>query len=109
MAAWIPALQAILPYVAQVVAVALPVFTRRTGRDRDEDLVGRQIQELQAAVTQNAQSLNVLAEQLRQTIATLDAGALRLDRQLRALRRLCVAALLLSVVAMAAAAAAWVR
>jgi hypothetical protein len=82
MAAWLPALKAILPYVAQVVTVAVPVFTKRADKERAEDVIPQQIQELQGAVTRNAESLKLLADQLQQAIASIDAGAVRIEREM---------------------------
>jgi hypothetical protein len=109
MAAWLPALKAILPYVAQVVTVAVPVFTKKTEKGRAEEIVPQQIQELQGAVTRNAESLKLLADQLQQAIATIEAGAVRIEREMRTVRLLCLAAIVTSGVAVTLAALAWMR
>ena len=109
MAAWLPALKAILPYVAQVVTVAVPVFTKKADKGRADEIVPQQIQELQAAVTRNAESLKLLADQLQQAIATIDAGAVKIEREMRTLRLLCLASMLISGVAIALAALTWIR
>ncbi|MDO9227630.1 MAG: hypothetical protein Q8M09_10050 [Pseudomonadota bacterium] len=74
MAAWLPVLKAALPYVSNIVAAALPVFTSRRGQDATGDLVGRQIAELQAAVTSNAETMKGLAAQLEQTLSAIATG-----------------------------------
>ena len=109
MAAWLPALKVILPYVAQVVTVAVPVFTKKTDKGPAAEIIPQQIQELQGAVTRNAESLKVLADQLQQAIATIDAGAVRMEREMRTLRLLCLASIFTSGVAIALAALAWMR
>ena len=109
MAAWLPALKALLPYVAQVVTVAVPVFTKKADKGRAEEVVPQQIQELQGAVTRNAESLKLLADQLQQAIATIDAGAARIEKEMRTLRMLCLASMLTSGVAVAIAALTWLR
>lgn len=49
----------------------MPVFTAR--RDKESaDLTARQIAELQEAVTQNAETIKLLACQLQETITALD-------------------------------------
>lgn len=109
MAAWLPALKAILPYVSQVVSVALPVFTKIADKNKSADVIPDQIQELQAAVTHNAESLKVLADQLQKTITSIEAGAVRMESELRAIRRLSVAAILMSLAAIGVSIASWLR
>lgn len=77
MANWLPALKAVLPYITNVVTAALPAFSARPGQD-----VTRQIAELQTAVTHNAESIRVLAEQMQRAIRALEEGATNLDRTL---------------------------
>jgi hypothetical protein len=109
MAAWLPALKAILPYVAQVVTVAIPVFTKKTDKGPTDEIIPQQIQELQGAVTRNAESLKLLADQLQQAIATIDAGAVKIEREMRTIRLLCIASIVTSGAAVAVAALAWLR
>lgn len=109
MAAWLPALKAILPYVSQVVSVALPVFTKIADKNKSADVIPDQIQELQAAVTHNAESLKVLADQLQKTITSIEAGAVRMESELRAIRRLSVAAILMSLAAIGVGIASWLQ
>jgi hypothetical protein len=86
MAAWLPVLKAALPYVSNIVAAALPVFTARRGPDASAELVSRQIAELQDAVTQNAEAVKGLAAQVEKTITALDGGEAELARRLAALQ-----------------------
>jgi len=109
MAAWLPALKAILPYVSQVVTVALPVFTKIADKSKAADVIPNQIQELQAAVTRNTESLKILADQLQKTITSIDSGASKIEKEVRTIRRLCVAAILISVMAMVVGIAAWLH
>jgi hypothetical protein len=109
MAAWLPALKAILPYVSQVVSVALPVFTKMADKNKSADVIPDQIQELQSAVIHNAESLKVLADQLQKTITSIEAGAVRMESELRAVRRLSVAAILMSLVAIGTGIASWLH
>ena len=109
MAVWLPALKALLPYITQVVTAAIPAFTTRSDQARAAEVVPRQIQELQAAVTHNAESLKILADQLQQAITSIDAAVAAAEREMRLLRRLAVAAILLAVLALGLGVAAWLR
>ncbi len=81
MAAWLPILKAALPYVGNIVAAALPVFTRR--QEASAELVSRQIAELQEAVTGNAEAVKVLAAQVEKTLTALAAGESELAQRIR--------------------------
>ncbi len=80
MAAWLPVLKAVLPVVTNIVTTAIPAFTAQKKQSEPEDLVARQIGELQSAVTHNAESLKVLAEQLQRTVAAVEEGAQNLEQ-----------------------------
>lgn len=74
MAAWLPFLKIALPYVSNIVAAAIPAFTRHKGEDASDTVVTQQIAELQEAVTGNAEAVKVLAAQLEQTMTALAAS-----------------------------------
>jgi hypothetical protein len=98
MAAWLPVLKASLPYITQIVTAALPMFTsKRTDADSAE-LLPRQIEELQVAVTQNAESVKELATQMQHTIESLGSGAADLQREMKLLKRLFVLTLSVSII-----------
>ena len=88
MALWLPALKVALPYVASIVSSAIPVFTARKDQVKANDLISRQIGELQDAVTANAAAVKVLAEQLANTLAAAEQGAETLEQSLEESRRL---------------------
>jgi len=88
MALWLPALKVALPYVASIVSSAIPVFTARKDQVKANDLISRQIGELQDAVTANAAAIKVLAEQLANTLAAAEQGAETLEQSLEESRRL---------------------
>lgn len=74
MPGWVlPALKAVLPHVGTIVAAAKPVFSRRSAGDKPP--LEEQIAELQGAITQNADHIKALAEQLRQTVTVLEQEA----------------------------------
>ena len=98
MAAWLPAVKVILPYLAQIVGAAIPVFTRKADKSA-EDVTRNQIAELQDAVTHNAESLKVLATQLQQAISDVDSASARIEREIKSTRVLALLALILSLAA----------
>lgn len=83
MAAWLPVLKTVLPYVTTVVTAAVPAFTARKDNGKSNPLVAEQIAELQEAVRGNAASVKLLAEQLQRTIQAIEAGAVSAERRLR--------------------------
>jgi chromosome segregation ATPase len=86
MAAWlVPVLKAALPYVSNIVAAAVPVFTNRKVQDGSAELVSLQIDELQKAVTGNAEAVKGLAAQVEKTITALGAGEADLAQRLATL------------------------
>lgn len=103
MAAWlIPAVKAILPYLSPIIAATMPVFSSRKGGEAaatQASLVQQQITELQSAASQNAAHVKELAEQLRNTVAALEQGALIAESRFRRTTALCVVATAVSVVA----------
>ena len=98
MAAWIPLLKTALPYVVQVLSLAIPAFTSKTGDTKNLEFIPEQIQELQSAATQNAESVKVLAEQLKSTIEGIDAAAVKLQQEVKSLRYQCRIAILIAIV-----------
>ena len=87
MSAWLALLKAGLPYVADIVADRLPVFTKRKEEAKNTaDLSSEQIAELQQAVQHNAASIKALAEQLQQTIQALEGAATEQEKEREFLR-----------------------
>jgi hypothetical protein len=106
MAAWlIPAVQAILPLVGQIVSSTLPVFTTRKpdAPVQDPGVLQQQVTELQTAASQNALHVKELAEQLQKTVAALEAGATAAESRFRRLTALAVTALVLALAALGGA------
>jgi len=97
MAVWFPILKAALPYITQVVSIAIPAFTSKSAREKAEDVAPKQIEELQAAVIRNTESVKTLASQLKETIEGIDAGALALQQEIKMLRRLATAAVTIAL------------
>lgn len=98
MAAWIPLIKTALPYVVQVLSIAIPAFTSKADNTKNSEIIPEQIAELQSAVTQNAASVKILAEQLKGTIEGIDSAAIKIQQEIVSLRRLCLIAILITVV-----------
>lgn len=110
MAGWVlPALKAILPHVGTIVEAAKPVFRRSSAGGESRQTVEEQIAELQLAVTQNAEHIKALAEQLQKTVAVLEEEAERTRGKLKRAYALGVLATGFSLIATAVAIIAWVR
>lgn len=103
MAAWLPVLKASLPYLTKIVAAAIPAFTSRSGSEKPDEVVPRQIAELQTAVTTNAEAIKALAAQLKQTIEGIDPGVEKLQQEILRLRRLAFVAVVLAAMALGTA------
>jgi hypothetical protein len=105
MAAWLlPALKVVLNNLPAIASVAVPVFTRKSTEAANQaQLVQQQIAELQSAASQNAQNVKALAEQLQGTVAALQQAAAIAETRLRRAYLLCLAAIGLSAVTLAAA------
>ena len=106
MALWMPIVKAALPYVAQIAAAAIPSFSARSAAGRTEPGNGQQIEELQEAVIQNAESIRGIAERFQQTLEQADAVTRLMQRELLLLRWGLVGSLCLSLVSLAVAIAA---
>lgn len=108
MALIFPIVKALLPHVAQIASIAIPAFTKKSA-DIADPVVAQQIEELQAAATRNAESIHLLAEKLQQTIAGLEQGAEKVEREMAMLRRLLMASCGVSVFALVIAVVAYLR
>lgn len=69
---FLPILKAVAPYLAQVATAAIPAFTAKQEVALDDPVLTRQIEELQAASVQNAESIHLLAEKMQQAILALE-------------------------------------
>lgn len=72
---FLPIIKAVAPYVAQVAAYAIPAFTAKPEAVKADPVLVKQIEELQKAATQNAQSIHVLAENMQQAISGFETAA----------------------------------
>ncbi|MGE0073230.1 MAG: chemotaxis protein, partial [Thiomonas sp.] len=97
---------AALPYVESIAKIAVPVFKQRKA---EADATQKQIEELQAAVTHNAELLRALAQQLQTTVAALEQAGVQLAQTQQRLQRWTLAAALLGAAALGLAAWALLR
>jgi len=94
MAAWLPIVKTALPIIAEVVAVARPMFTSKSKNSERDELTTRQIEELQSAATQNADSVKSLAGQVQTTFEGLESAATDLQRNLERQQKLTILAVI---------------
>jgi hypothetical protein len=99
---FLPIIKALAPYVAQIATAAIPAFTSRPETVRSDPVVAKQIEELQTAVTQNAQSIHVLAEKIQQAMQGIENAAQEARQQVAAYKVLLFASLGLSAVSLVA-------
>lgn len=109
MAVWLPAVKVVLPYLAQIVAAAIPAFTKKADRAVTEDITRNQISELQDAVTHNAESLKILATQLQRVITDIDSASAKIGEEIKMIRRLAILAVGLSIAAILLWISSWIN
>lgn len=98
---FLPIIKAVAPYLAQVATAAIPAFTSKPAAVKLDPVVAKQIEELQAAATQNAQSIQVLAEKTQQVILDIENAAQEAKKQVTAYKSILFASLGLSAVSLA--------
>lgn len=100
MPAWLlPAVKLILPHVGNIVAAAKPHFTKRKGGG-DQGTLQQQIDELQAAASENAALVRELAEQFQLTVTTLEKAAEATHERVRRLYAISVTGMLVALIAL---------
>ena len=92
-ATWMTAIGAALPYIESVAKLALPVFKQRKSDKEAAESQQRQIEELQTAVTHNAEHVRALAQQLQTTMTALEQAGLQLAQAQRRVHRWALLAL----------------
>ncbi|MBU1642264.1 hypothetical protein KKE54_02795 [bacterium] len=98
---FLPIIQAVAPYIAQVAAAAIPAFTSKSEAAKADQVVAKQIQELQEAATQNAESIHMLAEKLQQAIQSIESSAQDAQKQISTYKVIIAGSLGLSAVSLA--------
>ena len=79
---FLPIIKAVAPYLAQVATAAIPTFTAKSEGVKTDPVVAKQIQELQEAATQNAQSIHLLAEKLQLSIQSIESAGQDAKKQI---------------------------
>lgn len=93
----LPIIKAVVPYVTQIATAAIPAFTSKPAETAKSDpVIAKQIEELQTAATQNAQSIHVLAEKLQQAIQGIEVSAQDAKRKIATYKTMLFVALGLS-------------
>lgn len=100
------------PYIPEILRLARPLFTHTpppqadAGQRMRMDLMSDQIDELQQAATQNADSIRLLASDMQKTIELLQANSERMEQRLLAMQRLVLVAATAAVLGFCLAAVA---
>lgn len=97
----LPIIKALAPYIAQIATSAIPAFTSKPGAVKSDPGLSKQIEELQTAATQNAQSIHLLAEKLKQAIQDLESAAQGARKQISTYKVLILCSLGVSVISLA--------
>lgn len=77
MAAWLPIIRIVLPYVAPIVQATLPVFTKKKKADADS-VITEQIAELQEVVKANSEATQALAKAIEASARANDRAIKRI-------------------------------
>jgi hypothetical protein len=101
MAAWLPIVKIVLPYIGPIFQAALPAFTKKRNEKADPELA-QQIAELQEAVRTNAESAKALARALEE-VASAN------DRAIRQARVIAFAAIGIALLSLIATMGSWTR
>lgn len=100
----LPIIKAVAPYVAQIATAAIPSFTSRSDAVKSDPALARQIEELQQAATQNAESIHVLAAKMQQAMEGMESAAREAQKSIAAYRTALFASLGLSIISVLASA-----
>ena len=100
---WIAVGKLVLANLDTIIGVVKPAFTRKKIETPSQtDLLNQQIAELQAAASGNAEQIKQLAAQMKEVVTAVEQAAASAASERQILRRLCVAAMAISVVSIAA-------
>lgn len=101
---WLAVGQLVLTNLDTIIGVVKPAFTRKKveALPSQTDLLNQQISELQAAASSNAEQIGQLAAQLREVVGSLEQAARSAESEREKVRRLCLAAMAISVVSIIA-------
>lgn len=97
MAAFLPILKTTLPYVIDVLKIAIPAFTSKTDDKKDVEIIPAQILELQSAAAQNAESVKVIATQLKNTIEGIETASIKIEKELISFKRISMISIVIAM------------
>ncbi|MBU1355049.1 MAG: hypothetical protein KJ620_00595 [Candidatus Edwardsbacteria bacterium] len=89
------------PYIAQIASAAIPAFTSKSEAVKADPVLTKQIEELQSAATQNAQSIHVLAKKMQQAVQGIETAAQEVKKQVDTYKIMLLLSLGLSLVSLA--------
>jgi hypothetical protein len=95
---FLPIIKAVAPYIAQVATAAIPAFTSKPEATKVDPLLAKQIEELQSAAVQNAESIHVFAEKMQQVIQDVESASQEAKKQVAAYKTMLFVSLGLSIV-----------
>jgi len=100
---WLAVGKLVLSNLDTIVHVVRPAFTRKKleSAPNQAELLDKQIAELQAASSNNAEQIQALAAQLKQVVAALEEATIEARAERRRMRNLSIAAIVLSLAAFA--------
>jgi hypothetical protein len=99
----LPLIKVLGPYLTTIATTAIPAFTAKPAETKTDPVVAQQINELQQAVTKNAQALHTLAEQLQKVIASAEQASASAERQIAIYKILVVGSAFISIAAVVVA------
>lgn len=97
----LPLIKAVTPYIAQVATVAIPAFTSKGRKEKPDDTTTQQIEELQQAATQNAESMQLLADNLQQVIKSLEKATEEAEKQVKFYKILVLGSVGIAIISLA--------
>jgi hypothetical protein len=101
---WLAVGKLVLANLDTIIGVVKPAFTRKKvdAPSSQADLLNQQIAELQSAASSNSDQIKQLAAQLKEVVAALEQAAASAAAERAASRRLSLAAIAVSTVAIVA-------
>ena len=100
---WLAVGKLVLANLDTIIGVVKPAFTRKKIETPTQtDLLNQQIAELQAAASGNAEQIKQLAAQMKEVVTAVEQAAATAASERKMLRKLCVAAMSISVVSIVA-------
>jgi hypothetical protein len=112
--AWLTAATKLAPHVlklGEIAVTALPHFSSRKSElpPQIDEVTRREIAELQAAATRNAETIRQLAADLKSAITGIEDGGKAIEARFRRLEFLAYSALVLSIVSAGSVVIIWLR